>query len=269
MQKINFNEYRRLPEIIHASFQFIKTEGKSLFKYYFRFLLPLFIPVAILTYQSDLFAINEVIQEDVTQLESMLSSFELKGILLAMISQAFTWLVFLTITLVYLRNYISGEKALSFHEMWHQMLYEFPKLFIVQFFYLSLVFFGLISFVIPGVYFGASLALTATIVVFEDAKIFRAMSNSLKLTRAKWWMSLGYLLAFYLLYIAVRSLLQLPITFIATSLNNTEELTKMSFTIRATIEAIINMFASILPILGSVFLYYLLMQYKSTTAEKP
>lgn len=261
MEKINFNITRNLSEIISASIQFIKSEGKTLLKFYSRFLLPLFIPVTILTYQSDLFAIGEVINEDVSQLESLLSTFDLKGILLAMLAQAFTWLVFLSITLVYLRNYCTNNnKVLSVRDMWSQILYEFPKLFIVQFFYLSMVVFGLFSFVIPGIYFGVSLALTATIVVFEDSKIFRAMSTSLKLTRLKWFMSLGYLLVFYLLYIIARTLLQLPITFIGTSISESGELSRMGFTVISTLNAIINMLASIFPILGSVFLYHKLNQ---------
>lgn len=263
MKKIDFNINRNLSEIINASLQFLKVEGKSLFKFYSRFLLPLFIPVAILTYQSDLFAVGEVINEDVTQLESLLSTFDLKGILLAMLGQAFTWLVFLSITLVYLRNYCSDNTPLSYREMWSQMLYEFPKLFIVQFFYLSMLVFGLFSFVIPGIYFGVSLALAATIVVFEDSKIFRAMSNSLRLTRIKWFMSLGYLLVFYLLYIVARTLLQLPITFIGTNLSESGELSRMGFAIISTLNAIINMLSSIFPILGSVFLYYILKQNKN------
>lgn len=264
MEKINFNIARNLSEIITASIQFIKSEGKNLSRFYLRFLLPLFIPVAILTYQSDLFAIGEVIKEDVSQLESLLSTFDLKGIFLAMLAQVFAWLVFLSITLVYLRNYCTDNSTnLTTKEMWSQMLYEFPKLFIVQFFYLSMLVFGLFSFVIPGIYFGVSLALAATIVVFEDSKIFSAMSNSIRLTRIKWFMSFGYLLVFYLLYIIARTVLQLPITFIGTSLSNAGEVSRMGFTIISTINAIINMLASIFPILGSVFLYHILKQLQA------
>lgn len=268
MEKINFNINRNLSEIISASINFIKSEGKNLLKFYSRFLLPLFIPVAILTYQSDLFAIGQVINEDVSQLESLLSTFDLKGVLLPLLAQAFTWLVFLSITLVYIRNYCTDKsKVLSYKDMWSQMLYEFPKLFIVQFFYLSMLIFGLFSFVIPGIYFGVSLGLAATIVVFEDSKIFRAMSNSLRLTRIKWFISLGYLLVFYLLYIVARAVLQLPITFIGTSLSESGEVSRMGFTIISTLNAIINMLASIFPILGSVFLYHILKQHQESLAE--
>lgn len=268
MEKINFNINRNVSEIIKASIQFIKSEGKNLLKFYSRFLLPLFIPVAILTYQSDLFAIGEIINEDVSQLEYLLSTFNLKGILIAMLAQAFTWLVFLSITLIYIRNYCTiNSKVLSNKDMWSQMLYEFPKLFIVQFFYLSLLVFGLFSFVIPGIYFGVSLALAATIVVFEDSKIFRAMSNSLRLTRIKWFMSLGYLLVFYLLYIVARTLLQFPVTFIGTSISESGELSRMGFTVISTLNAIINMLASIFPILGIVFLYHILKQQQESLTE--
>lgn len=268
MEKIDFNQNRNLSEIISSSIQFLKAEGKSLFKFYFRFLFILFIPVAILTYNSDLFAIGELIREDITQLEAMLPSFNLKGVFLAVLAQALAWLVFLSITLVYVRNYCTqNSKPLSNKEMWNQMFYEFPKLFIVQFFYISMFIFGLVTFVIPGIYFGVSLALTATIIVFEDARIFQGLSGSIKLTRSKWFMCLGYLLVFYLVYIVARTLLQLPISFIGTSLSNSGELTRMSFTIVSTLNAIINMLATIFPILGSVFLYHILKQQQVKTPK--
>ena len=268
MDKINFNENRNLSEIIQASVQFLKLEGRKLLKYYYWFVLPLFIPVAILTYQSDLHAISGLINNDMEQLEAALSTLNWKKIWFAILAQAFVWLVFLSITLVYLRNYCNNDgKILSNKDMWNEILYEFPKIFIVQFFYISMVIFGLVSFVIPGIYFGVSLALTATIVVFEDSKIFHALSKSFRLIGSKWFMSLGYLFIFYLIYIGARTLLSLPVSIIAGNLGEAGEISKMNFAITSTINAIINMLASIFPILGSVFLYHKLMKDNEISSE--
>lgn len=260
MEKINFNESRNLSEIIRSSVQFLKLEGRNLLKYYSWFVFPLFIPVAILTYHSELHAISGLINNDIEQLEASLSTLNWKKIWFAVLAQAFVWLVFLSTTLIYLRNYHNNNgKMLSNKEMWNELLYEFPKIFIVQFFYMSMVIFGLVSFVIPGIYFGVSLALTATIVIFEDSRIFHALSKSFRLIGSKWFMSLGYLIVFYLIYIGARTLLLLPVSIITGNLGEAGEISQMNFAITSTINAIINLFASIFPILGSVFLYHKLM----------
>lgn len=260
MEKINFRANLSLTEIIRASFQFVKLEGKTLLRYYLRFVLPLFIPVAYLTYHSDLHLINEVLSTDTSQLEEVFATLKWNNLWLVMISQALVWIVFLTITLIYLKNYCNNSEALSNKAMWSELLYEFPKVFIVQFLYISIIFFGLASFIIPGIYFGVSLALTTTIVVFENSKIFQGIRKSFILTGTKWFMSLGYLLAFYLAYIITRAILQLPISIIGASMSNPGEITKLTFTIVSTLNAIVNMTASILPVLGSIFLYYILLQ---------
>ena len=151
--------------------------------------------------------------------------------------------------------------------MWNDILYEFPKVFIVQFLYIGMVFFGLVSFIIPGIYFGVSLALTTTIVVFEDSRIFFGLRKSFKLIGAKWFMSLGYLLVFYLIYLAVRTVLQLPISIVGSAISGAEGMSKMSFTITSTLSAIVNMFVSIILILGTVFLYYVLKQHQESLSK--
>lgn len=256
MEKIDFNTNRNLAEIITDTVQFIKHEGKSLFKFYLVFVLPLFIPIAILTYQSDLFILGEAINEDIKNIESMMPNLNMKGIIIVALAQALAWIVFLATSLVYIRNYNTpNSEPLSTKEMWNQMFYEFPRLFIVQFFYFSLVFFGLVSFILPGIYFGVSLALTATIAVFEDARIFQAFSKSMRLVRTKWLQCLGYLIVLYLIYIGAGMLLQIPVKYIGTSLQKAGELTNKSYAIIASTTAFINTVASIFPVLGSVFIY--------------
>lgn len=268
MEKINLNANRTLSEIIRASFRFLKLEGKTLFKIYSLFVLPLFILVAIITYQSDLFLVNEMMKVDALPLEEIIATLNLKKLWFAIIAQAFVWLVFLSITLIYLKNYSSNSaELLTPKVLWNELVYEFPKVFIVQFLYIGMVFFGLISFVIPGIYFGVSLALTTTIVVFEDSKIFFGLRKSFKLIGAKWFMSFGYLLVFYLIYLAVRTVLQLPISIIDGAINGADEMSKMSFTITSTLSAIVNMFASIIPIIGTVFLYYILKQHEASLSK--
>jgi len=268
MEKINFKANLSLTEIIRSCFQFVKLEGKTLLGYYLRFVLPLFIPVAYLTYQSDLYLINEVLSTETSQLEEVFLTLEWENLWFAVISQALVWIVFLTITLIYLKSYCNNNsKDLSNKAMWNELLYEFPKVFIVQFLYISIIFFGLASFIIPGIYFGVSLALTATIVVFENSKIFQGIRKSFMLIGTKWFMSLGYLLTFYIVYVVARIVLQLPISIIGSSMYGPDEMTKLSFTVISTLNAIVNMLASIFPIIGSVFLYYTLQQHQKPLNE--
>lgn len=262
MEKINFNENRNLSEIFISSLQFIKSEGSSLFKFYIRFLFPLLIPLAIFTYQSDLIEITEIINKDISELESAISNIDINKLWMVGLSQAFVWLVFLTITLIYIRNYCSdNSQPLSNKEMWNQMLYEFPKIFIVQFFYVFMVFFGTLSFVIPGIYFAITFALATTILVFNDTRIFQAFSLSLRLTFKKWFKVLGYLLIIYLIYFVARIILQFPFSLILTRLSDAGDLSRLSFTILNIFNSIINLFSSLFLVLGTVFLYYILDQH--------
>lgn len=263
MHKINFNEDRTIGEVIHSSVQFLKEEGIALLKLYFKFLFPLFILLAFLTYRSDLLEVSQIInlETDFTDLENLFNGINLKSIWLVGIIQAFIWLIFLTVTLIYVKNYHLHSQKTSFREMWGQLLYEFPKVFILQFFYLSMIFFGIVSFVIPGIYFGVSFALATTILVFQDTRVFQAMHLSLRLTIKKWFKTLGYLFIFYLVYLVVRILLQLPFSMIMNQLiENQENLNRFAFTTLNIFNSVINILSSIFPILGTVYLYFILSQ---------
>lgn len=269
MKKINFNENRNLSGILNDSIQFIKLEGKTLFRFYFRFLLPLLVPLAFFTYQADLLEITKIINIDPTQLESLLGQIDLPKIWLVILNQALIWLVFLSVTLIYIRNYCDPKsKELSHQEMWSQMLYEFPKIFIIQFFYLGMLFFGLVSFIIPGIYFGVSFALATVILVFKDTRIFEAMSLSLRLVIKKWFKVFGFLFLLYLISFVVRILFQLPFSMIADGIEKSGELSKISFTILNSFQTLINLFASLFPVIGSVFIYYILEYHTEPIAKK-
>lgn len=268
MEKINFNENRNLSEIIRASFRFIKLEGRALLRFYSWFVLPLFIPIVFLTYQSDLHIISEVVNTDPSQLEEVLATLHWRNLWFAILGRVIMWLVFLSVTLVYLRNYcMNDNKKLSNKDMWNEMFYEFPKIFIVQFFYLGMIMLGLVTFIIPGIYFGVSLALATTIVVFEDSKIFHGLRKSFKLIGTKWFMNLGYLSIFYLVYFVLGTALQFPFSIISNNIIGPGEMSKMSFAVIATLNLIISMLASAFPIIGTVFLYYILMQPKESLSE--
>jgi len=88
MGKINFRANLGLAEIIRASFQFVKLEGKALLRYYLRFVLPLFIPIAYLTYHSDLHLINEMLSTDTSQLEEAFATLKWNNLWFVIISQA-------------------------------------------------------------------------------------------------------------------------------------------------------------------------------------
>ena len=79
----------------------------------------------------------------------------------------------------------------------------------------------------------------------------------------EFWLFIG----FYLIYLAVRTVLQLPISIIDGAINGADEMSKMSFTITSTLSAIVNMFASIIPIIGTVFLYYILKQHEASLSK--
>lgn len=269
MHKTDFFEIRNLSEIVTDTVKFIKQEGISLLKCYLLFVFPLFIPIGILIYQSDLFIIGEAANTSIESLESMMSSIDMKGILIVALAQAIAWIVFLSITLVYIKNYLTpNSNPLSYREMWSLMIDEFPRLFIVQFLYFSLVFFGLISFILPGIYFGVSLALTASVVVFEDTKIFQGLSKSIRLVRLKWFSCLGYLIVFYLIYMGASILLQFPVKYIGTSLHEAGELTNKSYSIIASFTAFLNSILSIFPVIGSVFLYFSLKKTQEVASKK-
>lgn len=261
-EKILLDKNRNIAQVVSDSFKFIKQEFSGLISHYLVFIAPLFIGLIYLAAKSDLLVFQQKALElsnetEVEAFQELLREINLNSVWLVGLTMGLIGLVFLGVTLIYLRNYhFNPEEKLSYSEMGSQLLYEFPKLFIVQFFYLSMSFFGMMTFLLPGIYFLITFSIASIIMVFEDEKIFRSFSKSIRTTHKSWFTFFWHTINIFLVYMAISFILRLPISLLIKKLYPLEEMTAFQFAFSVGIESFINILASAIALIGMSMLYF-------------
>lgn len=70
--------------------------------------------------------------------------------------------------------------------------------------------FGMLFFVIPGIFLGVTLSLAYPIYMFEDLSVGEAFSRSFKLIKEKWWSTFGLLIIASLMAYVVQMVFSVP-----------------------------------------------------------
>lgn len=261
-EKILLDKNRNIAQVVSDSFKFIKQEFSGLISHYLVFIAPLFIGLIYLAAKSDLLVFQQKALElsnetEVEAFQELLREINLNSVWLVGIAMGLISLVFLGVTLIYLRNYhFNPEERITYSEMGSQLLYEFPKLFIVQFFYLSMSFFGMMTFLLPGIYFLITFSIASIIMVFEDEKIFKSFSKSIRTTHKSWFTFFWHTINIFLVYMAISFILRLPISLLIKKLYPLEEITAFQFAFSIGIESFINILASAIALIGMSMLYF-------------
>lgn len=261
-EKVLLDKNRNISLLIVDSFKFLRQEFRGLIQHYLVFVAPLFLGLGYLIQNSDILELQKTVQEisnetDVEIIQDVLRSIDMNPIWLIGLGFSFIGLIFLGVTLIYIRTYhLNASYKLSISEMGSQLLYEFPKLFIIQFFYLSMALFGLMTFLIPGVYFLVTFSIASIHMVIEDDKIFKSLSQSIRISHKSWFTFLWYSINIFIAYAVVSFILRAPISYIISRLYPLEEISSQEFAISASIESFINLLCFSIALVAMSMLYF-------------
>ena len=123
--------------------------------------------------------------------------------------------------------------------------------------------FGMLLFIIPGLYLSIGLMFVFSIMIEEKLGVGDAIKRSLDLVKENWWRSFGFILIMYFIFFTISSLVQLPFTF-ATILAPTMGAEKLDLIlgISASVSTIVRYITSIFIYVAIGIWYYNLVEQK-------
>jgi hypothetical protein len=187
---VEFPKRREIPEIITASFQFIRSESGALLKYTLIYALPFIVVLAAL--QLVLTSEVNAIQDTIRSLEPSEMLGQLGGIykkyFLILLFNIFVQSLFMAVVYSYIHayldrgkgNFTSSEITSAFFSNAYITLGTSLIVAII-----SLI--GLIFCIIPGILLLNSLSLAVFIAVYERKGIGYAIIRSWNLVKLQWW----------------------------------------------------------------------------------
>ncbi len=125
-----------------------------------------------------------------------------------------SWLatsMIITVTYTYIRLYNEGvAKETSIGDVFKLAMKKYGGVLLLGFLVAFVTLFGMMFFVLPGIYLGVTLSLAAPIYMFEDTSATTAFSRSFKLIREKWWSTFGLIFVTVLMAYVVQMVFSLP-----------------------------------------------------------
>ena len=107
--------------------------------------------------------------------------------------------------------YNSGEyKEASITDILKLSLRKVPGLAGLYFLIVVIVIVGFVFLVLPGIFLGVVLSISAAIYVFEDVSVWGAISRSFRLIKGKWWSTFGLLIVTVIISYFVQSIFSIP-----------------------------------------------------------
>jgi hypothetical protein len=198
-QAVEFQKRRELPEVIAASFQFIRAESGALLKYTLIYALPFIVVLAALqlVITSEMAGIQETLlamlkQSDLSQQERLELLTQSGGVykkyFLLLFFNIFVQSLFMAVIYSYIHAYLDrGKGNFTSSEITSAF---FTNAYITLGTSLIVAIISLIGFIfciIPGILLLNSLSLAVFIAVYEKKGIGYAITRSFNLVKLQWW----------------------------------------------------------------------------------
>ncbi len=192
---INFFEKRDFGEIIGVSFNFIFEERKILGKALLLYVFPMFLLTLIIQHYFPTTATTDPpVLEDVNYSRLFLSY------LLQFASNVLAYSVIGSYIKLYIRK---GSGNFSIEDVWSNTLQILGKIALIQVAVGLMLVFGLIVFVIPGIFIAVATIFAHFIVIFEDEYTTNAIKKSFYLVKNNWWVTFGFIIVLLIVIIFI------------------------------------------------------------------
>lgn len=267
-EKVEFKKLREFGDVINDTIKFFKENFKPLLKVFVYF-CGVFIVAGMIAAIFQQIGIQRAIRNmDVTNTYGKLAGlFSIAYFFVALIG-ILGYTALNVSMLSFIALYIEkGNVAPTVEEVWGYFKYYFLRVFGSSFLLglLLVVSFGLC--LVPGFYMFPAISLMIPIMIFENASLGYAFSQSFKLLKENWWITAATLLILWVITYATSSLASLPaiiLTMVSALTNGPKGLGNTVIIISTVIQYLCQVFM-IVPIIGISLCYFNLSERKNST----
>lgn len=267
-EKVEFKKLREFGDIINDTIKFFKENFKPLLKVFVYF-CGVFIVAGMIAAIFQQIGMQRAIRNmDVTNTYGKLAGlFSIAYFFVALIGilgyTALNVSIFSFIAL-YIEK---GNAASTVEEVWGYFKYYFFRIFGSSFLLGLLLIVSFSLCLIPGFYMFPAISLMIPIMIFENASLGYAFSQSFRLLKENWWITAATLLILWVITYATSSLASLPaiiLTMVSALTNGPKGLSNTVIIISTVIQYLCQVFM-IIPIIGVSLCYFNLSERKNST----
>jgi len=188
-QHIEFKKQRELGEILSDTFGFLRSEFKPFFTTFFKIVGPYLI-VMLICYGFYMYQFGDLLNFNVESSDSLAN-----GLILFVVGAAFfvaviaAYVLSQATTLFYIESYSNNKGVANFDEIKENVYKSFWQFIGLGFLVGICVGVGFIFCLIPGIYLYVPLALSFSIMVFNQKGVSEAFSDSFTLVKDYWWIT--------------------------------------------------------------------------------
>lgn len=133
------------------------------------------------------------------------------GFFVGLIMTMFAIAILMVITYNHIRFRFEGKSDIQPFDLVQNAVSKIIGLFFLNIVYVSIILFGLVFFILPGIYFAIRLSLSSTVYIVEDVDIFTALGRSWELIDGYWWMTFGVIVIMSIISNIISSVFTVPI----------------------------------------------------------
>jgi hypothetical protein len=191
---IEFKKQRELGDILSDTFAFVRSQFKPFFNTFFKivgpYLLVMMICLALYMYfAGDSF--NSILTGTATDSISEVANFVtvFSVAILYLVSLVAVYVMSQSTVLHYIKSYANGKGETNFEEIKSDVYKRFGSFLGLGFLVGLSIMVGIMVCCIPGVYLWAPLALSFSVLVFDQMDVTDSYGHSFKLVKDEWWMT--------------------------------------------------------------------------------
>ena len=191
---IEFKKQRELGDILSDTFAFVRSQFKPFFNTFFKivgpYLLVMMICLALYMYfAGDSF--NSILTGTATDSISEVANFVtvFSVAILYLVSLVAVYVMSQSTVLHYIKSYANGKGETNFEEIKSDVYKRFGSFLGLGFLVGLSIMVGIMVCCIPGVYLWVPLALSFSVLVFDQMDVTDSYGHSFKLVKDEWWMT--------------------------------------------------------------------------------
>ena len=187
---IEFEKRRDLGDMLSSTFQFLKLEGKSLFKTVFKIsAFPILVFLGFTIYSLINYAefydaaLNFTNEEEVFE---KVGGFFTSSLMLVL-SYLLAYVFVSASVLYYIKSYWQNRGVVNYEDVKQDVQNKFWSLLGLSILNVIIIFVGLLFCFLPGIYFGIVLSLSMSAMVFFNLSAFDSIGEAFSLIRDNFW----------------------------------------------------------------------------------
>lgn len=261
---IKLQENRDIGQVLTATFSFLRTTFKYVYKDIFLFASPFYIIPGILNAMAQF----NIYTGQYTYYGGRFSIYSSPFYYLALLGSLVGWAISFTIVGNYVYQYNQkGSADFDVHAVRVSVMKDFFKVFITVILYTLSMILGCILLIIPGIYYAVANTLgPANIILNKNASIGNTFGESRRLIQDNWWRSLLLgIIIFFMIYVCILVLSMPLLTYsmiLAFHMNGDPEKYRVAYIIFSGLAHFAYCLGAPVMVVASCIYYYSLREQK-------